>query len=276
MSHSNRVLPGMLAASLILGHAVSATAFVLEPVYKGPVTYQSSEDSPFPVGSFGFCVEDFEDGTFDVPGASGNGAVIWPGGLTDSVDADDGAIDGSGTGGYSYFYAPGSEGVTITFPANRANGYPTRVGIVWTDGGFMATVSFQAFGANGDAFGLHGPFVHADGSNSGGTGEDRFYGVSSASGISKIVISNAGGGIEVDHLQLDHCVVCGDANSDMHVTASDALSTLRASVGSAVCRMCVCDANNSTTVTVSDALAILRKSVGLNQPLNCPYCMFNA
>lgn len=276
MSHPNRVLPGLLAATLVLGHAVSATAVILETIYKGPVPYESSADSLFPVGSFGFCVEDFEDGTFDVPGASGNGSIIGPGGFTDSVDADDGTIDNSGTGGRSYYAGDGNSGIILTFAEGRANGYPTRVGIVWTDGGFSAPVTFQAFQADGTAFGIHGPFVHADMSNTGETAEDRFYGVSSSLGISKIVISNPDGGIEVDHLQLDNCVVCGDTNFDLHVTASDALSALRTSVGSAMCRLCVCDANNNATVTVSDALAILRKSVGLNQPLNCPNCMFGA
>jgi hypothetical protein len=40
-----------------------------------------------------------------------------------------------------------------------------------------------------------------DGSVSGTTGEDRFFGCSDPGGISSIFISNSSGGIEVDHLQ---------------------------------------------------------------------------
>lgn len=37
-------------------------------------------------------------------GASGNGLSFAPDGITDSVDGDDGMLDGSGNGGHSYFF----------------------------------------------------------------------------------------------------------------------------------------------------------------------------
>jgi hypothetical protein len=74
---------------------------------------------------------------------------------------------------------------------------------VWTDG--EGTNSYEAFDHDGLSLGANGPFDHADGSVSGGTGEDRFYGVVAASGISAIKLSNTSGGIEVDHLQYDNC-----------------------------------------------------------------------
>lgn len=243
--------------------------------YIGPNVYTSAANSPFVTGNFGFCIETFEDGTNDVPAVTGNGSVVGPGGLIDSVDGDDGTIDGSGTNGHSYFVGDGSGGVTFTFTEGRANGYPTEVGLVWTDGGFGATVSFEAFGPTGVSFGVYGPFSHADSSNNGQTGEDRFYGVTSPDGISKVTIRNAtgGGGIEIDHLQLDACIVCGDANSDTHVSASDALLALKTSVGSEACILCRCDTNQSGSNTASDALAILKKSVGLTPTMNCPSCL---
>ena len=71
------------------------------------------------------------------------------------------------------------------------------VGIVWTDG--SNPITFQAFDASNALIGtLIGN--HADGSNSGTTAEDRFYGVRNAGGVSKIVIANPSG-IELDHLQ---------------------------------------------------------------------------
>jgi len=243
--------------------------------YVGPNPYTSAADSPFVTGNFGFCVEDFEDGTLDVPAVTGNGSPVGPGGLIDSVDGDDGAIDGSGTNGHSYFSGDGSGGITFTFTEGRANGYPTEVGLVWTDGGFGATVSFEAFGPTGVSFGVFGPFSHADSSNNGQTAEDRVYGVASPDGISKVTLRNAtgGGGIEIDHLQLNACIVCGDANVDTHVSASDALIALRTSVGTESCPQCRCDTNNSGSNTASDALAILKKSVGLTPAMNCPDCL---
>ncbi len=48
-----------------------------------------------------FYVEDFKDGMLNTPGVfqDGTGAPTAPGALTDSVDADDGVIDGSGLDG---------------------------------------------------------------------------------------------------------------------------------------------------------------------------------
>ena len=57
------------------------------------------------------------------------------------------------------------------------------------------------------------PHVHADfaeqsvspigdGSNSGGTAEDRFFGVVFRGGVKRITMKNPGGGVEIDHLQL--------------------------------------------------------------------------
>ncbi len=65
--------------------------------------------------------------------------------------------------------------------------------------------------------------------------------------------------------------VCGDANGDGNVTAGDAQSILRASVGSGGCTLqpCACDADSSGSVTAGDALAVLRKSVGLPVVLAC-------
>ena len=138
-------VPGVVLAVLCIATAARAA----DLGYLGPTPYLSAADSPFVTTAFGFCLEDFEDGTFDVPGASGNGSVVGVGGLIDSVDGDDGVIDGSGNAGHSYFTGDGAGGITITFTDGRANGFPTEVGIVWTDGGFSAPVTFEAFGPTG-------------------------------------------------------------------------------------------------------------------------------
>jgi hypothetical protein len=249
------------------------TGAAAQATYLGPTPYLSEADSPFETTAFGFCLEDFENNKFDVPGATGNGSLVSPGGLTDSVDADDGAIDGSGNGGHSYFSGNGTTGIIIDFDAGRTHGLPTEVGVVWTDGGLNAGVTFEAFGPDGvSLLGPNGPNDHADASNYGETAEDRFYGATNATGISKIVISNPGGGIEVDHLQLNRCILCGDSNGDLDVTASDALYSLAVSVGIETCDPCICDVNNSGSINVTDALTILRTAVGSGPTMSCPAC----
>jgi len=163
--------------------------------------YASFNDSPFNGKTFSyFHFENFEDFILNTPGvvASGNSVFISHGGLTDSVDADDGIIDGNGSNGSS-LWAYGMPGITFSFNESALGGFPTHAGIVWTDG--LDSITLQAYDAIGT---LLGNIVgnHADGSYAGTTVDDLFYGVISAGGISKIIIQNGGGGgIEVDHLQ---------------------------------------------------------------------------
>lgn len=64
--------------------------------------------------------------------------------------------------------------------------------------------------------------------------------------------------------------ICGDANNNGVIQASDALVALRTAVGSSQCVLARCDANNNGLVQASDALAILRRAVGQPVTLNCP------
>ncbi len=64
--------------------------------------------------------------------------------------------------------------------------------------------------------------------------------------------------------------VCGDANDDGNVTATDALIALRAAVGSSECAPEICDVDSNGSVSASDALAILRNAVGQPNELDCP------
>jgi hypothetical protein len=65
-------------------------------------------------------------------------------------------------------------------------------------------------------------------------------------------------------------VVCGDANGDGQIGATDALVVLAAAVGSGSCEPARCDVDESGGVTASDALAILRVAVGIPVVLSCP------
>lgn len=184
----------------LLGIGLVAVAGLAQAQLLGPSVYAQASDSPFTGLSFTyFHLETLEDNLFNVPGVTkSTGNVLAPSGLTDSVDADDGKIDGLGRDGHSIFSGAGSSGIMFTFSAAALGSLPTHAGIVWTDGG--GTITFEAFDANGASLGTR-TGNHADGSSSGTTVDDRFYGVINAGGISKIFIKNSSGGIEVDHLQ---------------------------------------------------------------------------
>jgi hypothetical protein len=192
-------LPGVL---LVFPRASAAQ-------YLGPASYLSSADSPFSgVGFSYFFLEDFEDGALNTPGVIADaGSVVGPGLFADSVDADDGAIDGSGAGGRSLLNST-TTSLTFTFSSGALGALPTHVGIVWTDVGSatpttgLDNVSFEAFDASSTSLGSIGPFLLGDGLAQSQTAEDRFFGVINAGGISAIRISMATStDWEVDHLQ---------------------------------------------------------------------------
>ncbi len=192
----------LLVTLLVFGSASVASADLIGPAPAIDTPYLQFSDSPFFGLSFNwFYLENFEDGVLNVPGVTASGsnlAVIPPGwlGSIDSVDEDDGSIDGSGLSGHSLFTLDGSGGITFTFAAGSL---PTHAGIVWTDGEGMTT--FEAFDASGVSLGTVSATHATPGSYGGQTSSDRFYGAIDLGGISKIHIMNATGGIEVDHLQ---------------------------------------------------------------------------
>lgn len=191
------------AALLVAGYSGAAHA---DPTFLGPTPYVGASSSPFdPAGFTYFHLETFEDHLLNTPGvaasAGGVTSVVFGPSIHDSVDADDGVIDGSGLLGDSFFAGNGSAGVQFTFSEATLGSLPTSAGIVWTDGGGATSVTFSAFGPGGVPLLTQTVSGFADGSNNGETGEDRFLGVVNSAGISAIFISNASGGMEVDHLQ---------------------------------------------------------------------------
>ncbi|MGI8509064.1 MAG: PEP-CTERM sorting domain-containing protein [Gemmatimonadaceae bacterium] len=190
--------------ALLLITAPLAAPTVASAQIVGPKPYLQFSDSPFastPGFSY-FYLETFEDHLFNVPGvtasAGGVTSVVFGPNLHDSVDGDDGHIDGSGLNGDDFFSPAGQNGISFTFDGAALGGLPTHAGIVWTDG--TNNIFFQAFDQNGVSLGTQ-TGDHADGDFNGGTAEDRFYGAINSGGISRIFISNGPGGIEVDHLQ---------------------------------------------------------------------------
>ena len=177
---------------LALLSCFASTTTQAQVSYFGPTPYLQQSDTPAAFIVPYLALENFEDGVLD-PNLTMNLSIIAPGFNTDSVDADDGQIDGSGNAGRSAF---GVNGIRINF-SNMA----TAASVVWTDGGSNTNVSFEAFGPTGTSLGVHGPFVLGDGSNNGQTAEDRFFGVHHPAGISAIMLTHTSGGYEADHIQ---------------------------------------------------------------------------
>ena len=174
--------------------------------------------SPFsPVRFTYFHLEDFEDGALNTPGVTVSEFATTDIATTfsDSVDGDDGVIDGQARGNSSSLFSNlRTSSFTFNFSANALGGQlPTHAGIVWTDigrngggtprsGDLLNNTLFEAFGPLGESLGVIGPFSLGDESISRTTSEDRFFGVVNQNGISSIRLSMPGkNNWEVDHLQ---------------------------------------------------------------------------
>jgi hypothetical protein len=190
-------------AFIVFG-ALSLAAAAPAQTFFGPTPYLSIADTPFDLSGLGSTafLEDFEDGILNLPGAYlCPGAPLGPGGNTDSVDADDGAIDGLGQGGTS-FYGNAPDGMRVNFSEGDGGELPTFAGLVWTDGAFGGDIEFEAFDATGASLGTLPLKDAGDNSFDGTTAEDRFFGVEHDGGISAILIRiDSGFGIEIDHVQ---------------------------------------------------------------------------
>jgi hypothetical protein len=179
--------------------------------FHGPTPYLGAADSPFAgLGLTNFHLEDFEDGLFNVPGATPSAGWGVPTvSLMDSVDADDGNINGLSQGGKSYYSKFATNELIVTFDPKILGGLPTHAGIVWTDVGYVGgsmtckgDVILEAWGPNNTYLGTLGPVWLGDGLFNGETPEDRFLGVANADGISAIRISMPDSkDFEVDHVQ---------------------------------------------------------------------------
>jgi hypothetical protein len=203
-------------------HAQAAFTFL------GPTPYLSTADSPFPVGGSNpsFFLEDFEDGQITAPGihdsmpSVARGIVLGPGGFTDSVDADDGELDGVGQQGHSY--ASGFTTVQLTAPPARKRYFqfdldpifngklPNAFGFVWTDGAASSHVLLEFYGASGELVFSKLQSGLGDDSRAGTVVEDQFLGVLGDEGIGRVAITSIFLGddvtFEIDHVQFGRIV----------------------------------------------------------------------
>ena len=200
----------------------TATALYAGPI--GPTPYLSFNGSPWEedlMHTFGATLEDFEGGKF-YSRADGNvvethGATRAPSRLTDSVDADDGKIDGHGNG-WSYLTRDDS-GVTFVFDAAKYGGYPRFAGAVATDG---CPCSATFYDENGNQISqLESLAVNFDVDT---TDDDRLMGLYHQTGIASMNWRGLSA-IELDHLQFAGPMTAtrlqGDANGDRQLTRPD-------------------------------------------------------
>lgn len=209
-STSDTGAPNDAAADAVVvdaaGDAVVDAGVILPQGLLTPVPYVKKADSPFTGVKFPsyFHFEDFEDGLLNTMGVTSDvGTHSKPfGNLVDSVDEDDGAVDGKcGSNCDSWFFGNGVSGITFTFDAIALGSLPTHVGIVWTDGGASCDMTFTAYDASNAVIGTKTLTQAGDAQNTGQVAEDRFFGVVASGGVKAIKVTNTSGGIEVDHLQ---------------------------------------------------------------------------
>ncbi|MEO8768366.1 MAG: hypothetical protein ABI363_08535 [Nitrosospira sp.] len=183
-----------------LSEALSVVALLPEPFAAdatliGPVPYTSFADNLFTRALFDcFQPEDLEE---HLPNAWGipasHGIAPGPAGLSDRVDPDD-VPSGSGASGHTWYF-DGVSSITFTFSLALLGTLPVHAGLVWTGLGLanirkgFNSVLFEAFDTVNNSLGLIGPSALGDGLFAGQTAEDRFFGITSASGIGSVRIS---------------------------------------------------------------------------------------
>jgi hypothetical protein len=159
--------------------------------------------SPFEGVAFDdyFYLEDFEDGPLATPGVTSSTLTLSSSAgsnLVDSVDCDDGAIDGACTACDALY---GNGTIDMTFDAQVLGDLPTHVGVVWTDGGGGANVTITGYDAANGVIYTETVMGIGDASIYGTVEEDRFFGIVHYAGVHRVVIVNSTGGVEIDHLQ---------------------------------------------------------------------------
>lgn len=229
----------------VIAIAAFSELSVAEIVPIGPFPYLSAADSPLLADpTLDVVLEDFEDGLLNAPGITneeipgftilepvlptdGLGEVQSPSLETDSVDGDDGVIDGDGTSGHSFrstdFFGFVTDppifraSLEFSFSENGLGELPLEFGFVWTDGEPNSTVTLfitEHGKVNSEEIVFD---VMLGGDNTQGqTSEDTFFGVRSNEGIERVRISSDYVGpdtgydpsflsyYEMDHLQIGY------------------------------------------------------------------------
>jgi len=212
MKRIGSLFGGSLLCAMYVPTAAAAPQF-----FFSETVYLSVADSPFSLPAnlpTILVLEDFEDGAVNISGLSISGGFVStnPRENIDSVDADDGTLDGANTGanGNSYWVILNSA-ADVHFDATLTGLLTTHAGLVWTDGGnnnvpegLSGEYQFEAFDLAGLSLGSIAHTV-GDGNFTGQTAEDRFFGVINPEGLSRVRITYldapATPYFEFDHVQ---------------------------------------------------------------------------
>jgi len=184
-----------------LSASLSVVALLPEPLgidatLVNPIPYTSFASNSYAHALFDcFDVEDLEDSSLSASGDPAlHGMAPRSAGLPDLVVEDASSILESGASGRTWYFN-GVSSITFTFGAALLGALPTHAGMVWTNLGLanvrkgFDSVLFEAFDTMNNSVGLVGPSAFGDGLFAGQTVEDRFFGITSASGIGSVRIS---------------------------------------------------------------------------------------
>lgn len=246
----------ILAFFLTTASAMAASGTQGAITVLGPIPHLSSSSSPFSAQhrTNEFYLEDFEDGQLNTPGIiddyaiNGHSAILPPSPLTDSVDEDDGQIDGSGTAGHSLISTfitfqlsdPQVSFRHFRFTLNKdyfSSGYPNAFGFVWTDGSPGSTLRLRIFDVAGELVKEQRFHGLGDDANGGTTADDMFFGVLSDQGIGAVEIASVFFGddrsFEIDHLQ--YGIVVPESSSVWGMSLALLAAMLHIRISSAAC-----------------------------------------
>ncbi len=209
-------------------YAVSAVVLAQSSVFAasftflGPTPYLSAADSPFAayLGGPDFFLEDFEDGQLNSLGIYQrlhpytHGIVRGPGSDTNSVDSDDGIIDGEGLLGHSlasnFYWTDLVDPPTIksylrfSFDDSLLGFLPNSFGFVWTSGAPNSRISIDLKDGDFNTVAIR-VFEPLEVNSPSDSFDDRFFGVYSSGPIVHVeIIATYRGNPEPVPMEIDH------------------------------------------------------------------------
>jgi len=107
----------------------------------------------------------------------------------------------------------------------------------------------------------------------GGTPTNTYTGMIDEVRVWNTALSDEDVSFYFQHPWSVNTVLCGDANRNGSISATDAQVALRAATELGSCLGCICDVNDSGSISTLDALIILKRAVGQNIAMECPVCI---
>ncbi len=174
------------------------------------------------------------------------------------------------------------DGQQIAFATERAGTVGRDIWVMNADGSEQHSLISRAGGDTDPAFSPDGTLISFAADNQ--TNFDSIYVASAVDGGDLVHVTEPGTHNHrspdwqpvvaqegINSVECPPFVICGDANIDFRIKATDALLILKAAVGQPIpCELVRCDTDDGGKVLSSDAQRVLRRAVGLPAVLNCP------